>query len=118
MSLFNDSAVCIPSIFPVLGRAAEENRLPLVGGFLRSVELGASAAVGFDFYEMGYKTGQLAVRVKNGESPARIPIQVMTDVKIHLNLEAAAKQGLILPKSVLEGAAKITRASSGGAPGK
>jgi putative tryptophan/tyrosine transport system substrate-binding protein len=116
--LFPISDNTINSAFEVLGRAAEENRLPLVGGFLRSVELGASAAVGFDFYDMGYKTGQLAVRVKNGESPARIPIQVMTDVKIHLNLEAAAKQGLIFPKSVLDGAAKITRSSSGDAPGK
>jgi putative ABC transport system substrate-binding protein len=112
--LFPISDNTINSAFEVLGRAADENRLPLIGGFLRSVELGASAAVGFDFYDMGYKTGQLAVRVKNGESPARIPIQVMTDVKVHLNLEAAAKQGLVFPKSVLDGAAKILRSSGAG----
>ena len=116
--LFPISDNTINSAFEVLGRAAEENRLPLIGGFLRSVELGASAAVGFDFYDMGYKTGQLAVRVKNGESPARIPIQAMTDVKIHLNLEAAARQGVIFPKSILDGASKIMRSSSGAGPGK
>jgi len=114
--IFPISDNTINSAFEVLGRAAEENRLPLVGGFLRSVEFGAAAAVGFDFYDMGYKTGLLAVRVKNGESPARVPIQSMSDVKIYLNLEAAAKQGVIFSKSVVDGAAKITRSSAGAGP--
>jgi len=112
--IFPISDNTINSAFEVLGRAAEENRLPLVGGFLRSVEFGAAAAVGFDFYDMGYKTGQLAVRVKNGENPALIPIQSMSDVKVYLNLEAAGKQGLVFPKRVLDGAAKIIRSAAEG----
>jgi putative ABC transport system substrate-binding protein len=105
--LFPISDNTINSSFGVLGRAAEENHLPLFGSFLRAVEFGACAAVGFSFYDMGYKTGQVAVRVKNGESPGRIPIQAMTDVKISLNLEAAGKQGVVFPKDVLERAEKI-----------
>jgi len=108
-ALFPISDNTINTSFEVLGRAAEENRLPLFGGFLRSVEFGACAAVGYDFHDMGYKTGQVAVRVKNGESPARIPIQFMTDVKVALNLSAAEKQGVIFSKEVLAGAAKIIR---------
>jgi putative ABC transport system substrate-binding protein len=115
--LFPISDNTINSSFEVLGRAAEENRLPLVGGFLRSVEFGACAAVGFNFYDMGYKTGLIAVRVKNGESPARIPIQFMTDIKIHINLDAAEKQGVSFSKEVLERAERIVHSPSGtGAP--
>jgi putative ABC transport system substrate-binding protein len=111
--IFPISDNTINSAFDALGRAAEENRLPLIGGFLRSVEFGASAAVGFDFHDMGYKTGQLAVRVKNGEKPAGIPIQSMTEVKIHVNLDAAGKQGVSFPKEILERASKIIRSPSG-----
>jgi putative ABC transport system substrate-binding protein len=112
--LFPISDNTINTAFEVLGRVAEESRLPLVGAFLRSVELGACAAVGFDFYDMGYKTGQLAVRVKNGENPARIPIQSMTDVKVCLNLDAAAKQGVEFSREILSRAAKIIRSPAGG----
>jgi putative tryptophan/tyrosine transport system substrate-binding protein len=117
--LFPISDNTINPSFEVLGRAAEESRVPLVGGFLRSVDFGACAAVGFSFYDMGYKTGQLAVRVKNGESPGRIPIQSMTDVKINLNLDAAGKQGVSFPKDILDKAARILRSDSatGTAPG-
>jgi len=105
--LFPISDNTINPAFETLGRAAEESRVPLVGGFLRSVEFGACVAVGFDFYELGYKTGQLAVRVRNGESPSRIPIQSMTDVKVYLNLDAAAKQGVIFSKEILSRADKV-----------
>jgi putative ABC transport system substrate-binding protein len=112
-ALFPISDNTINSSFDALGRAADENRLPLIGGFLRSVEFGACAAVGINFYDMGYKTGLLAARVRNGESPAGIPIQFMTDVKIHVNLDAAAKQGVSFPKDILARASRIVRAASG-----
>jgi len=111
--LFPISDNTINTSFEVMGRVAEENRLPLFGGFLRSVEFGASAAVGYNFRDMGYKTGQIAVRVKNGESPGRIPIQSMTDVKIFINLDNAEKQGVVFSKEVLATAAKIVRGASG-----
>jgi len=110
--LFPISDNTINTSFDVLGRAAEESRVPLVGGFLRSVEFGACAAVGFNFFDMGYRTGQLAVRVKNGESPGRIPIQSMSDVKIYLNLAAAGKQGVNFANDILDRAAKILRSGA------
>jgi putative tryptophan/tyrosine transport system substrate-binding protein len=119
-ALFPMSDNTLNSSFQAVGRAAAENRLPLFGGFLRSVEFGACAALGYDFFELGYKTGQIAVRVKNGESPAKIPIQAMEDAKIHLSLDAAELQGATFPKDVLDRAAKILRGPELGpqVPGK
>lgn len=105
-ALFPMSDNTLNSSFDAIGRAAEETGLPLFGGFLRAVEFGACAALGFDFYELGLKTGRLAVRVKGGESPARIPIQSMDEVKLYVNPAAAAQQGVVFPKSVLDRAAK------------
>ncbi len=92
--LFPISDNTINASFESIGRLAEENGIPLFGGSPLFTRLGACAAMGWDFYEMGYKTGQIAIRIKNGESPARIPIQYMSNVKLHLNLMAARKQGV------------------------
>lgn len=105
-ALFPMSDNTLNSSFGDIGRAAEETGHPLFGGFLRAVEFGACAALGYDFYEMGLKTGRLAVRVKGGESPARIPIQSMDEVRLYVNPAAAAKQGVVFPKSVLDRAAR------------
>ena len=105
-ALFPMSDNTLNSSFDDIGRAAEESGLPLFGSFLRAVEFGACAALGYDFREMGLKTGRLAVRVKNGENPARIPIQSMDEVRLYVNPAAADKQGVVLPKEVLDRAAR------------
>ena len=111
--LFPMSDNTINTAFDVIGRAADENGLPLFGSFLRSVEFGACAALGFDFYDMGAKTGRIAVRVKNGESPARIPIQSMDEVRLYINTEAAAKQGVIFSKGLLDRVNKVVSVTLG-----
>lgn len=114
--LFPMSDNTINSSFDIIGRAAEENRLPLFASFLGSTEFGACAALGYDFYEMGLKTGRIAVRVMNGESPARIPIQTMDEVKLHINPAAAERQGVILPGAVFGRADRIVSAAPGPGP--
>ena len=88
---------------------ADENAIPLFGGALFSTNLGACAALGWDFFEMGHKAGKVALRVKNGESPAEIPIQYMKEVKLHLNLNAASKQGVVFSEEILAQADEILR---------
>ncbi len=97
----------INAAFRALGKVAEENGIPLFGGFLRSTELGACAAMGWEFFDLGYKTGQIVLRVKNGESPVNIPFQSMTTVKLHLNQKAAEKQGVKFPEAVLKRASEV-----------
>ena len=92
----------INASFEALSRVAEENSIPLFGGFLLSTREGASAALGWDFFDMGYKAGLIAVRVKEGESPAGIPIQYMTDVRLYINLSAAKKQGVTFSADIIE----------------
>ena len=56
---------------------------------------------------MGYKTGEIAIRVKTGENPVDIPIQSMSEVRIHLNLPAAEKQGIRFSDEYLKKADEI-----------
>ncbi|HSA94874.1 MAG TPA: ABC transporter substrate-binding protein [Acidobacteriota bacterium] len=114
-ALFPMSDNTLNSSFDLIGRAAEESGRPLFGSFLRAVDFGACAALGYDFYEMGLKTGRLAVRVKNGESPGKIPIQSMDEVRLYLNNAAAARQGVVFPRAVIDRAAKIASSTPGAA---
>ena len=97
----------INNSFELVGRMAEENAIPLFGGFLLSTRAGACAAMGWDFFDLGIRTGKIVLRVKNGESPAAIPIQGMTDVKLWLNRTSAARQGVEFPAEVLKQASEI-----------
>lgn len=111
--LFPMSDNTLNSSFDVIGRAADENAVPLVASFLRSVEFGACASLGYDFYSMGLKTGRLAIRVMGGESPAGIPIESMDEVELHINPAAAARQGVVFSAEILRRAARSVSAVSG-----
>jgi len=99
--IFPISDNTINSSFESLGRLARENAVPLFGGFPLFTRLGACAAMGWDFFEMGYKTGEIAARVKNGEDPGLIPLQSMSRVRLHLNLAAARMQGVVFTPQVI-----------------
>ncbi len=106
-AIYQISDNTINASFEAVGKVAEENALPLFGGFLLSTHFGACAALGWDFFDMGYKAGQIAIRVKNGENPAHIPIQYMSKARLYLNLNAANKQGVVFSREILKRADEI-----------
>ena len=101
----------INQAFQSVAKVAVDNGVPLFGGFLSSTELGACAAMGWNFLDMGYQAGAIAVRVKNGESPGSIPFQYMDKVLLHLNLRMAELQGIEFPEDVVNSADRILQNS-------
>jgi putative ABC transport system substrate-binding protein len=106
--IFPVSDNTINAAFGSLGRVAADNGIPLFGGSPLFTRLGACAAMGWDFYEMGYRTGEIAVRIKKGEDPSRIPIQSMNRIRLRLNLAAAQAQGVVFPPQIMARADEIT----------
>jgi putative ABC transport system substrate-binding protein len=106
-AIYQISDNTINDSFEIVGRVAEENTIPLFGGFVSSTSLGACAAIGWDFFEMGYKTGLIAVQVKNGKKIKDIPIQYMQNIKLHLNLKAAKKQKIRFSEDIINDADEI-----------
>ncbi len=88
-------------------RVANENRIPLVANQVKQAEAGAFLAVGWDFFDVGYKAGEIAVRIINREDPAKIPFERMERVFIAVNKSAAKVQGVAIPASILEKADRI-----------
>lgn len=111
-AIYQISDNTINAAFEAVGEVASENRVPLFGGQPYSTGLGACAALGWDFYDMGYKTGKIAIRVKNGENPATIPFQYMSETKLSLNLKAAEKQGIRFSEEILKRADEVIPAET------
>ncbi len=106
-AIYQISDNTINAAFEAVGEVASENGIPLFGGQPYSTRLGACAALGWDFSDMGYKAGKIAIRVINGEAPAQIPFLYMSEVKLNLNLKAAQKQGIQFSEEILERADEI-----------
>ncbi|MBC8208772.1 MAG: ABC transporter substrate-binding protein [Desulfobulbaceae bacterium] len=84
-----------------------ENKLPIFAADVNSVERGAVAAMGFDYYKHGYQTGAMAQRILEGADPASIPVEFQKELQLHINVSSSVKMGLTPPPALLEKADKI-----------
>ena len=85
----------------------KKHKIPFFTNTPSDVMRGSLVSVGADYYEVGRKTGQMAVRVIEGESPGEIPINNFVPEKIYVNLELAEHYGMVFPEKFLEKAANI-----------
>ena len=70
---------------------ANDHKLPLMAGEVDSVERGALAAYGFDFYDIGYQAGEMAVDILvNGKDPATMPVEAPKKLELVVNEETKA----------------------------
>jgi len=97
----------VVSTFESLAKVANEAKIPLIASDTDSVSRGAIAALGIDYYQMGIQTGELAVRILNGENPNDIAPQKSQNLKLIINQNAAVKQGVTLSEEILKEAAEI-----------
>lgn len=74
---------------------ANDNSLPLMVGELDSVARGGLGAYGFEYYDIGYEAGEMAVKVLTGEAaPDELPVQVPQNLKLLINSKTAEQIGL------------------------
>ncbi len=97
----------IVSAFEAAVKVAVENKLPLYAADTDSVERGALAAIGFNYYDVGKQTGEVVVAILKGTAPADIPVKVAKGTNLMINAKTAAAMGLTVPAAVLERASKV-----------
>ena len=97
----------VVSAYESLAKVGNDAQIPLVASDTASVERGAVAALGLDYYEMGRQAGRIAVRILKGEKPGDIPSETSDKLALHLNVAAARKQGVTLSPELRESAGHI-----------
>nr|WP_263328532.1 ABC transporter substrate-binding protein [Neobacillus sp. Marseille-Q6967] len=74
---------------------SNSKKIPLFVGELDSMKKGAVAASGFDYFDLGYQSGLMAVEILNGnKKPSEIPVELPKSLKLVINKKAAEAQGL------------------------
>ncbi len=88
---------------------AEENDIPFVVGEAGMVKGGALATIGIDYYKLGRQTGEMALRVIEGEKPADMAIESQKDLDVVVNLGAAERMGVEIPQDIIDKAKEVIK---------
>jgi len=81
----------------------EDNQIPLFPSDDPSIERGGIACWGFDYYDIGYQTGEMVARMLDGDGTANnIPVEKGEIIFLSVNVAAAEKMGVTIPQSIID----------------
>ena len=64
-------------------------------------------AGGFNYYQSGRQTGEIVLRILNGESPSEIGTEYLEDLDLYITTSVASRLGIEIPADMLENAAYV-----------
>ncbi len=99
----------VVSAYEALVKVGNAAKIPLIASDTGSVERGAIAALGVNYYDLGVQTGKLVVRILKGEKPGDIPSETGKKLELFVNTTAAAKQGAVLSEDLIKSAVKVIK---------
>ena len=87
----------------------ERSKIPVFAADTATVERGAVAALGFNYYNHGRQTGAMVARVLEGAGTADMPVETMEELDLYVNPEAAERMGITLPEDLIQEAVKVVK---------
>jgi len=104
----NTVVSALESVISVCNR----QKIALIVADPSTVDKGALASYGIDYFSLGKRSGEIALKIIEGAKPSDIPIQMITDPKdlqFVVNLDAAKVIGLTVSDKIIEEADKIIK---------
>jgi len=71
--------------------------IPVVAGAESMVTDGGLATLGLSYYNLGYQTGEMAVKVLNGEDISTMPVETQKEYSYIVNGDAVDAMGITVP---------------------
>jgi putative ABC transport system substrate-binding protein len=97
----------VASAFDAVIQVGDQGSVPVFSTMSNGADMGACVSLAVDWHAGGYAAGEIAVRVLKGEDTAKMPFQTASHASLQVNLEAAKRQGVRIPDSVLRRADKV-----------
>jgi ABC-type uncharacterized transport system substrate-binding protein len=91
----------------LLGRLAQQYRLPAIAAYTETVESGALMSYSWDHKATDRRIAAQIVEILNGGSPAEMPYFQETHWEFVINLKAAKELGLEMPAGLIAGADRV-----------
>jgi putative tryptophan/tyrosine transport system substrate-binding protein len=83
---------------------ANDKNIPTFVGEGDSVKRGTFASYGFDYHDLGYTTGKMAVEILKGKKPGDMPVGFPENLELYVNKKAAEEEGITLSEDMLKDA--------------
>lgn len=83
---------------------ANDKNIPTFVGESDSVKRGTFASYGFEYHDLGYTTGKMAVDILKGKKPSEIPLGFPESLELVINKAAAEQEGITLTEEMLKDA--------------
>ena len=86
----------------------EDNNIPVFPSDEASIERGGIACWGFDYYDIGYQTGEMVAEILDGDGSAyNVPVEKGKVISLSVNVAAAERMGVTIPQSLIDEAATV-----------
>ena len=86
---------------PIIHEVTVQSKTPVICGESGMVSGGGLATLGINYYNLGYQTGLMAIKVLTGEAtPATMPIESSTDYDYAINGTVADEIGITIPEDL------------------
>lgn len=79
---------------------AEEHKIPFFSSDRDTVEHGAVATFGINYFDHGYQVGEMAVEILEGADPGEMEVSIPEEVDLIINVEAAERQGVEITEAM------------------
>jgi len=84
-------------------------QIPVFAGDTDTVARGAVAAVGYNYFDLGRQTGELVVKILDGEKAGSLDVKMAEGTDLFVNPKMAARMGVEIPPAVLARATKVIK---------
>lgn len=87
----------VVSSMPMIVKNSLQAKVPIIAAEKGSVEAGALATVGINYYKLGYETGKMAVSVLKGEDISKMPVKISDNTEVYINEDSLKELNIEKP---------------------
>ena len=92
----------LASSIALVASVANDAKVPVIVGESGMVTGGGFATIGIDYFNLGYQTGEMAVRILNGEDVSTMAVETQKDFAYTINGDVAEILGITIPDNLQE----------------
>ena len=92
---------------PIVLEKTNTAEVPVIGCIDDQIKQGALATETIDYKQLGYQTGEIAVKILEGAKPKDIPVQTLENTKLMINKAAVERLNITVPETLKERAEVI-----------
>jgi putative ABC transport system substrate-binding protein len=105
--IYTANDVTVTAVLPAIVSFCIQHKIPFFAGDYSSVERGAIASIGQNYYTVGLSTANLVKAIRQGKKVSALPIAYTIGGDIYVNRQAAKLMGVDLPHQVIAQAKQV-----------